>query len=325
DPRKELKVAVIFVGFADAPCDAEDWMKRVFEPVREYFKRESDRRLLLLPVTHTPVRADVERGDVASWRLGGKTEKEFLAPLYAATGTEWKKAIFILAGRPGKDRNRTLWPHQDRMKAGKRTVDYALTLSDMRGFDRGALAHEMGHLFALPDKYEDPDYSAGPWCLMGTGYRGEAGDEDHEPLRLCADCRARLGWTRVHPFDSAKKGSFVLEPPAKSRSALRLLLNRSGSESLLLEMRPAKGLLVWHVAESRTTAFLGRFPTKRTDRLTPYSEPAFRGRCVGSRPVYLTDIRFEDGRAWVTVGPEAELTALEKLRRSRMGKWIGGK
>ena len=65
---------------------------------------------------------------------------------------------------------------------------------------------------------------------------------------------------------------------------------------------------------------MGRYPSEGSDRLTPLSEPAFRGRTVGARPAWITDIRLEGGRAWFRVGPEAPLTPLEEWRRSQVGK-----
>ncbi|MBV8879282.1 MAG: hypothetical protein JO332_04935, partial [Planctomycetaceae bacterium] len=57
--------------------------------------------------------------------------------------------------------------------------------------------------------------------------------------------------------------------------------------------------------------------------LTPLSEPSFRGRSVGSRPVWITDIRLQDGKAWFQVSLDSALTPYEEWRRSRVGKRLG--
>jgi hypothetical protein len=68
---------------------------------------------------------------------------------------------------------------------------------------------------------------------------------------------------------------------------------------------------------------LGRFPAETSDRLTPLSDPPFRGRSLGARPVWVTDIRWEDGKAWFKVGSDAPLTPVEERRRAAVGKRIG--
>ena len=103
--------------------------------------------------------------------------------------------------------------------------------------------------------------------------------------------------------------------------ALPLTITPDGEETLLLEMRDR--LLVWHTGGGRNIALLGRFPAEASDRLTPFSEPSFRGRSLGARPVWVTDIRIQDGKAWFRVGPDAPLTALEEWRRAHVGKRLG--
>jgi hypothetical protein len=82
-------------------------------------------------------------------------------------------------------------------------------------------------------------------------------------------------------------------------------------------------LFVWHTGGGKTIELVGRYPTEASDRLTPLSEPSFRGRSRGARPVWITDIRIEDGKAWFRVGPDAPLTALEDWRRAHVGKRLG--
>ena len=103
--------------------------------------------------------------------------------------------------------------------------------------------------------------------------------------------------------------------------SLKVRINRDGSETLHLEFRDR--LFVWHVGGGQKIELVGRFPSETADRLTPLSEPSFRGRTVGARSVWITDIRVEGGRAWFRVGPKAPLTPLEAWRRARIGRRLG--
>ena len=113
----------------------------------------------------------------------------------------------------------------------------------------------------------------------------------------------------------------ALRLPADPTRALRIPLTADGDEALLLEMR--ERLFVWHLGGGRTIELVGRYPGEASDRLTPLSEPSFRGRSLGARVVWITDIRVEDGKAWFRVGPDAPVTALEEWRRSHVGKRLG--
>jgi hypothetical protein len=114
-----------------------------------------------------------------------------------------------------------------------------------------------------------------------------------------------------------KGTSKIVQEPGFTR-VLKVLLNPDGTEYLLCEMRDR--LLIWHVGGDKTIELLGLFPSEKTDRLTPLSDPPFRGRSVGSPPVWITDIRVEEGKAWYQVGSEAPLTPLEEWRQAHIGK-----
>jgi hypothetical protein len=102
---------------------------------------------------------------------------------------------------------------------------------------------------------------------------------------------------------------------------VRIPVTPDGEETLLLEMRDR--LFIWHLGGGRKIELLGRYPAEASDRLTPFSEPSFRGRSLGARLVWITDIRIEDGKAWFRVGPDAPLTPLEEWRKSHVGKRLG--
>jgi hypothetical protein len=128
-----------------------------------------------------------------------------------------------------------------------------------------------------------------------------------------------LGWTSPATLDPSRPSKIVMEPgPARS---LKILLNSDATEYLLLELRDR--LFVWHVGGGKTIELVGRWPTETSDRLTLLSDPPFQGRTVGARPVSITDVRLEGGKAWFVVGPEAPPTPLEEWRKSHIGKRLG--
>ena len=193
---------------------------------------------------------------------------------------------------------------------GARQIDYLLVPEEV---PVAIIAHEFMHLLGFADKYDDEKASVGDACIMGTGYSTKT------PPPPCADCRGKLGWTSPGMVDPAHPQSILLGPDV-TRS-VRIPVTPEGDESLLLEMRDR--LLVWHTGGGRKIELLGRFPSEACDRLTPLSEPPFRGRDLGARPVWITDIRIENGKAWFRVGPEAPLTPLEEWRRAHVGKRLG--
>lgn len=319
-----LKVEVIRVSFPDRPPGVADWKGSVLESVSGYFREQSNGVFDLSPRILPEVSTKTAHAELASWPVGGKREAAALAAFHKAAGGSDATALFVVAGGPG-ERDSSTWPHSGVLKQGGRQVSYVLVPEEVRGFDVGALAHEIGHVLGLPDKYEEAETSAGDWCLMGTGYRGREGDAQHKPFGLCAVCRARLGWIAVHRVSPRGESRVALDPVERSRAAVRIPLHGDGGESLVLEARRDKGLLIWHAEGKKTPELVGLFPAEGSDRLTPYSEPAFRGRAAGSYPAYITGIRMEEGRVYFRVGPKAELTPLESLRRSRVGKPLGGR
>jgi hypothetical protein len=169
------------------------------------------------------------------------------------------------------------------------------------------------HLLGFADKYDDEKAAVADACILGTGYSVQ------KPPPPCAECRLLLGWTSAAVVDPAVPSSIVMD--ADLSRAVRIKLTPDGDETLLLELR--EKLLVWHTGGGRKIELIGRFPTETSDRLTPLSQPAFRGRSIGARPVCLTDIRLQDGKAWFQVSLDAPLTPLEEWRREHVGKRLG--
>jgi M6 family metalloprotease-like protein len=118
----------------------------------------------------------------------------------------------------------------------------------------GALAHETGHTFGLPDLYDVSLATAGigAWGLMGYGLYLTP----MSPARMEAWSLEQLGWIGVRAI--ASDGTVALDPVTVSHEAVYLELPGT-DEYLLLENRQSfasdtaliasfgPGLLMWHV------------------------------------------------------------------------------
>jgi M6 family metalloprotease-like protein len=310
-PRSSYALAVLPLSFSDRPLGATDVSKFFFEQVGGYFTTASGGRFTLQGKVFAPLTMAVRRtafadrdleGAVASWKT-----RDGEAVLDGMDGV-----AFVVAGPLGQ-RGTPLWPHRDMLPSGERRIDYLLVAEDSGECAVGIAAHEFMHLLGFRDKYDDEKAAVGGWCIMGTGYASK------EPAPPCADCREKLGWTTPTVLDPSREAMIVMDRDV-SRS-LKITVNPDGTEYLLLELRDR--LLVWHVGGGMKIELVGRWPRETSDRLTPLSEPAFRGRSVGAREVWITDIRLEGGRAWFTVGPDSALTPLEERRREHVGKRLG--
>jgi M6 family metalloprotease-like protein len=310
-PLEGYALAVVPVAFSDRAVGAGDPGGLLFGDVRAYYARASSGRFKLWGKVFGAVTLDVEREKFKEDDLGRAAKA-----LEAREGKEllagFDGAAFVAAGPLGA-RGTPLWPHKESMDWGGRKLDYVLLAEDAGDRAAGIAAHEIMHLFGLADKYDDERAAVGKWCILGTGYSAK------EPAPPCADCRAKLGWASPATLDPGAVSKVVMAPDPSQ--ALRIPLNADGSEALLVEMRDR--LFVWHTGGGKTIELLGRYPSAASDRLTPYSEPAFRPRALGSRDAWITDVRLEGGRAWFRVGPEAPLTALEEARKARVGKRLG--
>ena len=128
----------------------------------------------------------------------------------------------------------------------------------------GIMAHELGHLFGLPDLY-DTDVTSlgvGEWSLMSYGSWGRVTRSGDSPSLMDPWSKYFLGW--VTP--TAVVGTMVNQAIPASASSPTVFQFLSGSaltgtgEYFLVENRQktsfdvslsAGGLLIWHVDESR--------------------------------------------------------------------------
>lgn len=123
----------------------------------------------------------------------------------------------------------------------------------------GAVCHEMGHAFGLPDLY-DTDFSGsgqeaehpGEWDVMASG---SYNNNSKTPPYYSSVERDMLGWGNIHPLTD---GNITLYPIADSNTAYKIHLNQD--EYLVFEYRnhdkwdaylPGVGMLVWHADTSQ--------------------------------------------------------------------------
>ena len=160
-----------------------------------------------------------------------------------------------------------VWPHMFYFQGntrldGKRFNRYACSSehNGARGVDGiGAVCHEMGHAFGLPDMY-DTDYEGsggesvypGSWDVMAAG---SYNNRSKTPPYYSMVERDMLGWGNIVNLTD---GENKLYPIADSNTAYKLHLNKD--EYLMFEYRnhdkwdaflPGVGMLVWHADTSQ--------------------------------------------------------------------------
>jgi M6 family metalloprotease-like protein len=194
-------------------------------------------------------------------------------------------AVSAPCGGPG------IWPHRARIRSWLPTVfqtsgrrpdgspivvnDYIIQSAvDCDGENPqtpATIAHELGHVFGLPDLYDasggiEPQHRRwviGCWSLMSAGSWG-CGDGDApinalRPSHMGPWEKGRLGWlTEEVVVAGVMDAEYVLEPVRRSGRILRVPL--SETEYLLIEYRdqasfdrdlPAGGVLIYHIDLAR--------------------------------------------------------------------------
>ncbi|MDH4157093.1 MAG: M6 family metalloprotease domain-containing protein [candidate division Zixibacteria bacterium] len=124
----------------------------------------------------------------------------------------------------------------------------------------GIYAHELGHVFGLPDLY-DTDYSSrgiGRWGLMSYGSWNGPSGMGESPAHPCAWSRAVMGF--VVPSEiTASRYEAAMSDVETGGPVFRLPTAVPGNQYFLVENRqrvgfdahlPGSGLLIWHVDES---------------------------------------------------------------------------
>jgi M6 family metalloprotease-like protein len=183
----------------------------------------------------------------------------------------WVDTVFIIHAGPGAEFTGSandIWSHSwatvndplvDGVRVNSYTAEpeYWISPPDMTV---GVFAHELGHVFGLPDLYDTDGSSAGAgrWSLMAGGaWNGALGNSPALP-----DPWSRAALDFVTPLNVVTNLTGVSFPSAAtSQTVYRLWTNgAAGSEYFLVENRqqsgydaglPAAGLLIWHVDESK--------------------------------------------------------------------------
>jgi M6 family metalloprotease-like protein len=131
----------------------------------------------------------------------------------------------------------------------------------------GIMAHELGHLYGLPDLYDSDGSSegVGEWSLMGSGsWNFFGGDSGNSPALMDAWSKSVMGWTSRTIVTGTLAGASI--PSSSASGALyqfRTGTPGSGSgEFFLVENRQktsydqglaGSGLLIWHIDETRSS------------------------------------------------------------------------
>lgn len=304
-----LTVAVVPLSFADRAVDPAGLDALLFADVAGYYRKASSGAFALkgkvFPVLDLGVRRDAFRKDDLAGTAAAVEAREGEGLLAA-----YDAVVFVAAGPVGA-RGGPLWPRQEALKLGARTVQAVFLAAEVGDKAAGIAAHELMHVLGLKDKYDDPRADVGQWCLLGTGY------SERTPPPPCVDCRAKLGWTAPAPLDPRAPAAAELEP--RPDRALRIPLNAEGTEALLVEARDR--LFVWHTGGGKAIELAARLPAG--GRLTPFSVPPLRPRTAGAWNAWITETAYRDGRWTFRVGPDAPLTPEEERRRSDVGKRLG--
>ena len=124
----------------------------------------------------------------------------------------------------------------------------------------GVIAHELAHVFGLPDFY-DTDYDEsggrsvdlGPWCLMASG---SWNDNGRTPANISAWGRVALDWVNHQTLTAP--ATITLPNPQNEGWALKINTT-TANEYFLLENRqkvgwdafvPGNGMIIYHVDEN---------------------------------------------------------------------------
>jgi len=316
--KVRFRIKAIPLSFTDAPATRADLRAALLDTLAAYYRGQSGGVFELESALLDARNAGAARSELAAAAAGSAAEQRIVGRVLKSEDLEGADAFLLVAAGGIGSPKTGLWPHESTIRVGAKSVEYVLMpeTGDHRWF--GIAAHETGHLLKLEDKYGDREAKVGRWCLMGTGYL-DATKEDPRPGPLCAVCREALGWNPPLIHDPPSEGAYSLAP---GLAAVKVPVNKDGKEAVVLEFR-GRALLVWHTGGGRPIELAAILPTDARDRLTPWSDPPFRARTLGASNVWITDVRVQEGKVWFRLGPSADLTPLEELRKQRVGRELG--
>ncbi len=193
---------------------------------------------------------------------------------YDNDGDGYVDTIFIIHSGPGSEFTNNpndIWSHSwhtvnTPVVDGKKVYSYTTEPEfwvNPGDLTMGVYAHELGHVFGLPDLYDTDNSSAGVgyWSLMGYGSWNGPYPGGSSPAFLDAWSRIKLGFVTPKIVSSNILG--VQIPAAEnSPTIFRLWTNGgTGNEYYLVENRqptgydaylPGSGLLIWHIDDSKS-------------------------------------------------------------------------
>jgi M6 family metalloprotease-like protein len=189
----------------------------------------------------------------------------------------------------------------------------------------GVISHEFGHALGLPDLYHPIDgiqpaerrWILGCWALMAAGSWG-CGDGSTRGLRfgptqMSPWSKNRLGWVEWTDVGTVFNEEFILEGATASGQALRIPLDNTDREYLVIEYRPqegfdaflpASGVLVYHWDEGGELR-----PTRESAVPYLFSMEEADGRTDLQRTHANGGNRGEASDAWGTAGPDGPINS----------------
>ena len=127
----------------------------------------------------------------------------------------------------------------------------------------GVIAHELSHVFGLPDTYDTDYYSSGGYSVDLGGYcmmaDGSWNDNGRTPSSHSAWCRNELGWTTLQTLSASAD---ITIPNPQTQSVMYRVNTNTNNEYFLIENRqkagwdqyiPASGMIIYHVDRSTTS------------------------------------------------------------------------
>jgi M6 family metalloprotease-like protein len=114
------------------------------------------------------------------------------------------------------------------------------------------MAHEYGHVLGFPDFYhaiggvepENRRWVLGCWELMAAGSWGcgpVTNRVNFGPTHMLAQQKSVMGWAELQNVGEVWDSLFVLDPIQTSGRALRVPMDSTGAEALVIEYRPRTG------------------------------------------------------------------------------------
>ncbi|WP_168736009.1 M6 family metalloprotease domain-containing protein [Cohnella fermenti] len=300
-------VLLLLVEFSDIDIQYSDsqWNGRFFsatgKSVSDYYREVSQNRMSLVPAAET---AGTANDGIVKVRLnhayasGAATVAEALTAAdpyidlsaYDANGDGYLqndelKVVTILAGYEqayGATSSQSVWAHftslSDAMSplidgtkacVGAHGAGYTQQ-GEIQGNHQatiGVLAHELGHMFGLPDLYDTDGSSSGigNHSLMGGGNWASLSGEyaGATPVHLDAWSKLMLGFADATIAQSDASASYTLNSIATGSYSIVLIPTLDANQYFLLENRQYEGydrglgypggIAIWHIDQSRSS------------------------------------------------------------------------